>query len=416
VPPVTGTSALPPTGARVVLGVSGGIAAYKACEVLRGLTEAGHRVRVVPTDAALQFVGETTWAALSGEPVATSVWAAAHEVAHVALGRSADLVVVVPATADLMAKAAHGRADDLLTSTLLTATCPVVYVPAMHTEMWEHPATQDNVAALRARGSVVVEPAVGRLTGPDTGKGRLPEPAAILGVLRRVLARGAAGVTAADLAGRRVVVSAGGTREPLDPVRFLGNRSSGRQGYALAEAASARGAAVVLVSANVTLPDPAGVEVVHVGTAAGLGDAVRAAAETADVVVMAAAVADFRPARPADAKIKKSAAEPAPVELVRNPDVLRSLVTHPPRRGQLVVGFAAETGDADGDWLAHGREKLAAKGCDLLVVNRVGDGLGFEVAQNAAVVLGADGSETEVPLGPKEDLADIVWDLVAARL
>jgi phosphopantothenoylcysteine decarboxylase / phosphopantothenate---cysteine ligase len=416
VPPVTETSALPPTGARVVLGVSGGIAAYKACEVLRGLTEAGHRVRVVPTDAALQFVGETTWAALSGEPVATSVWASAHEVPHVALGRSADLVVVVPATADLMAKAVHGRADDLLTSTLLTATCPVVYVPAMHTEMWEHPATRDNVAALRTRGSVVVEPAVGRLTGPDTGRGRLPEAAAILALLRRVLVRGAAGAAAADLAGRRVVVSAGGTREPLDPVRFLGNRSSGRQGYALAEAAAARGAAVVLVSANVGLPDPAGVEVVRVGTAVELGASVRSSAADADVVVMAAAVADFRPAHRVEAKIKKSAADPEPLELVRNPDVLRSLVTDPARVGQLVVGFAAETGDTDADWLAHGRAKLAAKGCDLLVVNRVGDGLGFEVAHNAAVVLGADGSETEVPLGPKEDLADVVWDLAAARL
>ena len=415
-PPLTGTSALPPTGARVVLGVSGGIAAYKACEVLRGLTEAGHQVRVVPTEAALHFVGETTWAALSGQPVATSVWAAAHDVPHVALGREADLVVVVPATADLMAKAAYGRADDLLTSTLLTATCPVVYVPAMHTEMWEHPATRDNVATLRRRGAIVVEPAVGRLTGPDTGKGRLPEPAAILGLLRRVLVRGAAGVTSADLAGRRVVVSAGGTREPVDPVRFLGNRSSGRQGYALAEAAAARGASVLLVSANVALPDPAGVELVRVGTAVELEAAVRAAAADADAVAMAAAVADFRPADPGTAKIKKGTAEPAPIALVRNPDVLRGLVEDPPRPGQVVVGFAAETGDADGDWLAHGRAKLAAKGCDLLVVNRVGDGLGFEVADNAAVVLGADGSETEVPLGPKEDLADVVWDLAAARL
>jgi phosphopantothenoylcysteine decarboxylase/phosphopantothenate--cysteine ligase len=416
-----GTSALPPTGARVILGVGGGIAAYKACEILRGLTEAGHRVRVVPTPAALRFVGEATWAALSGEPVAAQVWADAHGVPHVSLGRWADLVVVVPATADLMAKAAHGLADDLLTSTLLTASCPVVFVPAMHTEMWEHPATRDNVATLRRRGAVVVEPAVGRLTGADTGKGRLPEPAAVLGLLRRVLARGAAPPgqgTAADLAGRSVVVSAGGTREPLDPVRFLGNRSSGRQGHALAESAAARGAHVVLVAANVALPDPAGVDVVRVGTAVELGDAVRAHATGADAVVMAAAVADFRPAQVAASKIKKGGAdqEPAPVELVRNPDVLRRLVTEPPRPGQLVVGFAAETGDETADWLALGRAKLAAKGCDLLVVNRVGDGIGFEVAQNAAVILAADGTETEVPLGPKEDLADVVWDLVAARL
>ncbi len=411
---MTGTSALPPTGARVVLGVAGGIAAYKACEVLRGLTEAGHRVRVVPTESALRFVGEATWAALSGEPVSGSVWDDAHEVPHVALGRSADLVVVVPATADLLARAAHGLADDLLTSTLLTARCPVVFVPAMHTEMWEHPATRDNVETLRRRGALVVEPAEGRLTGPDTGKGRLPEPAAVLALLRRVLARG--GAAGPDLAGRRVVVSAGGTREPLDPVRFLGNRSSGRQGYALAESAAARGADVVLVAANVALPAPAGVTVVPVGTALELGAEVRAAAASADVVVMAAAVADFRPVTVSAAKLKKSAAQPGPVELVPNPDVLRSLVTDPPRPGQLVVGFAAETGDDTADWLAHGRAKLAAKGCDLLVVNRVGEGLAFEVPDNAAVVLGTDGSQTDIPLGPKEDLADAVWDLVVARL
>ncbi len=413
---MTGTAVLPPTGARVILGVGGGIAAYKACEVLRGLTEAGHRVRVVPTAAALRFVGEPTWAALSGEPVTSTVWDSVHEVPHVGLGRSADLVVVVPATADLMARAAHGLADDLLTSTLLTASCPVVFVPAMHTEMWEHPATRDNVATLRARGALVVEPAVGRLTGVDTGKGRLPEPEAVLALVRRVLVRGAAGAVTADLAGRRVVVSAGGTREPLDPVRYLGNRSSGRQGYALAESAAARGAEVVLVAANVALPDPAGVQIVRVGTALELSAAVRSAATRADAVVMAAAVADFRPAQAAEAKIKKGDADPGPVELTRNPDVLRGLVEDAPRADQVVVGFAAETGDGAASWLDHGRAKLAAKGCDLLVVNRVGDGLGFEVADNAAVVLGSDGSETEVQLGPKEDLADVVWDLVLPRL
>jgi phosphopantothenoylcysteine decarboxylase/phosphopantothenate--cysteine ligase len=400
----------------VVLGIGGGIAAYKACEVLRGLTEAGHLVRVVPTEAALRFVGEATWAALSGQPVASGVWDSVHEVPHVALGRSADLVVVVPATADLMGRAAHGLADDLLTSTLLTARCPVVFVPAMHTEMWEHPATQANVATLRGRGVVVVEPAVGRLTGVDTGKGRLPEPEAILALLRRVLVRGAAGALTADLAGRRVVVSSGGTREPLDPVRFLGNRSSGRQGYAVAESAAARGADVVLVSANVTLPDPAGIEIVRVGTALEMREAVRAAAVRADAVVMAAAVADFRPTEKAETKIKKGTQEPAPIQLSRSPDILRELVEDPPNPDQVIVGFAAETGDAADDWLALGRAKIAAKGCDLLVVNRVGDSLGFEVADNAAVVLGSDGSETHVPLGPKEDLADVVWDLVATRL
>ena len=404
----------------IVLGVGGGIAAYKAVEVLRRLTESGHQVQVVPTAAALQFVGAPTWAALSGRPVATDLWQDAHDVPHVSIGRAADLVVVVPATADLMARAAHGLADDLLTNTLLTVTCPVVYVPAMHTEMWQNPATQDNVAVLRSRGAVVVEPAVGRLTGADSGKGRLPEPDAITDLALATLARHQrAPSTGPDLAGRTVVVSAGGTREPIDPVRFVGNRSSGRQGYALATTAAARGAEVILVSANVALPDPAGVTVVRVGTAAELGQAVRVAAAAADAVVMAAAVADFRPAAPAGSKIKKSGdmtAATAPLELERTADVLAALVRDPPRPGQLVVGFAAETGDAAHDWLSLGRAKLAAKGCDLLVVNQVGDGLGFEVADNAAVVIAADGSETVVPVGPKAVLADVVWDLVAQRL
>ncbi len=397
----------------IVLGVGGGIAAYKACEVLRGLTEAGHTVRVVPTAAALHFVGAATWAALSGQPVASDVWDDAHEVPHVRIGREATLVLVVPATADLMAKAAHGLADDLLTSTLLTATGPVVFVPAMHTEMWEHAATRANVDLLRRRGVVVVEPAVGRLTGADSGKGRLPEPEAVLALVARLLARGSAGP---DLAGRTVVVSAGGTREPIDPVRYVGNRSSGRQGYALALAAAARGAKVVLVSANVSLPEPAGVDVVRVSTAAELGVAVRAAAGSADAVVMAAAVADFRPSEVPVSKIKKSGGAPAPIVLEPTEDVLAGLVAARTRPEQVVVGFAAETGDADLSWLDHGRAKLAAKGCDLLVVNQVGDGIGFEVPDNAAVVLGADGSETEVTRGPKEALADVVWDLVAARL
>ena len=397
----------------IVLGVSGGIAAYKACEVLRRLTEAGHEVQVVPTAAALGFVGAPTWAALSGRPVTTEVWDDAHEVPHVSIGRAAELVLVIPATADLMAKAAHGLADDLLTSTLLTATCPVVFVPAMHTEMWEHAATRANVELLRRRGAVVVEPAVGRLTGADSGKGRLPEPASILALARRVLARGTAGP---DLAGRTVVVSAGGTREPLDPVRFLGNRSSGRQGYALAQTAAARGAKVVLVSANVALDDPAGVDLVRVSSAHELGAAVSMAAADADVVVMAAAVADFRPVDPSSNKIKKDSSAPTSIELERTDDVLAGLVAARAGAAPLIVGFAAETGDAGHSWLEHGRAKLAAKGCDLLVVNQVGDGLGFEVADNAAVILGADGSEVEVAHGPKDDLADAIWDLIVARL
>ena len=394
---------------RVVLGVSGGIAAYKACELLRRLTESGHDVRVVPTGSSLNFVGAATWSALSGNPVSTEVWDTVHEVPHVRIGQGADLVVVAPATADMLAKAAHGLADDLLTNTLLTARCPVVFAPAMHTEMWEHPATQENVATLRRRGAVVIEPAVGRLTGADTGKGRLPDPGEIFEVCRRVLARGPG---APDLAGRHVVISAGGTREPLDPVRYLGNRSSGKQGYALARTAVARGARVTLIEAGTGLPDPAGADVLRVGTAVQLREAVLEAAADADVVVMAAAVADFRPAAYATGKIKKKEGqEPAPVVLVRNPDILAEVAADRARPGQLVVGFAAETDDV----LANGREKLRRKGCDLLVVNEVGERRTFGSEENEAVVLGADGSETAVPYGPKEALADTVWDLVAAR-
>ncbi|WP_431953801.1 bifunctional phosphopantothenoylcysteine decarboxylase/phosphopantothenate--cysteine ligase CoaBC [Actinacidiphila sp. bgisy167] len=397
---------------QVVLGVSGGIAAYKACELLRRFTESGHDVRVVPTASALHFVGAATWSALSGNPVSTEVWESVHEVPHVRIGQGADLVVVAPATADVLARAAHGLADDLLTNTLLTARCPVVFAPAMHTEMWEHAATQENVATLRRRGAIVLEPAVGRLTGVDTGKGRLPEPAEIFEVCRRVLLRGPR-AQETDLAGRHVVISAGGTREPLDPVRYLGNRSSGKQGYALARTALARGARVTLVSANTDLADPAGADVVRVGTAVQLREAVLKAASDADVVVMAAAVADFRPARYAEGKIKKRDGEdPAPVELVRNPDVLAELSAERPHPEQIVVGFAAETDDV----LANGRAKLARKGCDLLVVNEVGDHKAFGSEENEAVVLGADGSETPVPYGPKEALAEQVWDLVAARL
>ncbi|MET8673222.1 bifunctional phosphopantothenoylcysteine decarboxylase/phosphopantothenate--cysteine ligase CoaBC [Streptomyces sp. CAI-21] len=397
-------------GLRVVLGVTGGIAAYKACELLRRFTEAGHTVRVVPTASALRFVGAPTWSALSGQPVSTEVWDDVHEVPHVRIGQQADLVVVAPATADVLAKAAHGLADDLLTNTLLTARCPVVFAPAMHTEMWEHPATRENVATLRRRGAVVIEPAVGRLTGADSGKGRLPDPGEIYELCLRVGERGTAD---RDLAGRHVVVSAGGTREPLDPVRFLGNRSSGKQGYALARTAAARGARVTLLSANAALPDPAGVDVVHVTTATELRDAVRQAAGTADAVVMAAAVADFRPAAYATGKIKKQEGkEPEPVALVRNPDILAELAADRARPGQLIVGFAAETDDI----LANGRAKLRRKGCDLLVVNEVGENKTFGAEESEAVVLAADGSETPVPYGRKENLADTVWDLVANRL
>ena len=392
----------------VVLGVAGGIAAFKVGELLRLFTESGYRVRVVPTEAALRFVGETTWAALSGQPVATDVWARAESVPHVRIGQSADLVIVAPATADLLARAAHGLADDLLTATLLTARCPVVFAPAMHTEMWQHPATLANVDLLRRRGAVVLDPDVGRLTSADTGPGRLPEASEIFHACRRVLARG---TLPRDLLGRRVVISAGGTREFLDPVRFLGNRSSGRQGYALASTAVARGADVTVVAANVGLADPAGVKVIRVVSAADLRSAMLPAAADAHAVVMAAAVADFRPLQRAASKIKKRDGDPAPISLLRNSDVLAELGAQR-ISGRVLVGFAAETHDA----LANGREKLARKGCDLLVVNQVGDGLAFEVAENSATILGADGSQTGVPRGPKAVLADRIWDLVATRL
>jgi len=400
----------------VVLGVSGGIAAYKACELLRRFTESGHDVTVVPTAAALEFVGAPTWAALSGRPVATDVWSDVHEVPHVRIGQSADLVVVAPATADLLAKAAHGIADDLLTNTLLTARCPVVVAPAMHTEMWEHPATVENVATLRRRGVLVIEPAEGRLTGADSGKGRLPEPAEIFETARDVLAR-AAEANVLDLAGRHVVVSAGGTREYLDPVRFLGNRSSGLQGYALARAAVARGATVTLVAANVSLPDPAGAKVVRVETTAEMRDAVLAAAGSADAVVMAAAPADFRPTTTATSKIKKSEDGSTPaVQLTQNPDILAEVARERPHPGSVVVGFAAETGDETGSVLEHARAKLARKGCDLLVVNDVSGGKVFGEPENEGVVLDSSGEAVPVPRASKSALAHVIWDRVVARL
>jgi phosphopantothenoylcysteine decarboxylase / phosphopantothenate---cysteine ligase len=405
--------------ARIILGVGGGIAAYKACELSRLFTEAGHEVRVVPTAAALRFVGTPTWEALTGQPVADDVWSQVHEVPHVRLGRRAELVVVAPATADLLARAAHGLADDLLTNTLLTARCPVLYAPAMHTEMWEHPATAANVATLRGRGAVVLEPATGRLTGADTGKGRLPEPEEIFAVALRLLARGAARATASDLAGRQVVVTAGGTREPLDPVRFLGNRSSGKQGYAFARAAAARGATVRIIAANVSLPDPAGAEVIPVETTEELRKATVAAAADAQVVIMAAAPCDFRPAEYQAQKIKKEGREVPSLALVATPDVAAE-VGAAKRPDQVLVAFAAETAGGD-EAVANARAKLSRKGADLIVLNQVGpDEAGrqraFGAETNAAIVLGADGTRSDLGPMSKDDLADAVLDLINSYL
>lgn len=431
-------------GSRVVLGVGGGIAAYKAALLLRLFTESGADVTVVPTEAALKFVGAPTWEALSGNPVSAQVWDRVSEVPHVRLGQEADLVVVAPATADLLARAAHGLADDLLTNVLLTARCPVLLAPAMHTEMWSHPATRANVATLRERGTHVLDPASGRLTGTDTGPGRLPEPAEIFDALSALLGgpkpSDAAVADASDadqsdpartsaLHGRRVVVSAGGTREPLDPVRYLGNRSSGKQGYALAVEAVARGAEVTLVS-SASLPTPDGVRLVSVETARELEAAMTAEAENADVVVMAAAVADFRPRAYVDSKIKKTQAalgEPEPddapvIELVRNPDILAGLVAHrarlreaggAPDSGPMIVGFAAETGDEQGDVLHHARAKLTRKGCDLLVANEVGVGVTFGQDDTTVHILGP-GGVLVAEAGPttKAAAAATVWDAV----
>ncbi len=404
---------------RIVVGVAGGIAAYKACTVVRQLTEAGHEVKVVPTESALKFVGAATFEALSGQPVHTGVFESVHEVPHVRIGQQADLVVVAPATADLLARAVAGRADDLLTGTLLTARCPVLFAPAMHTEMWFHPATVDNVATLRSRGAVVLEPASGRLTGADTGPGRLPEAEEITTLAGLLLERPDA--LPYDLSGVKALVTAGGTREPLDPVRFIGNRSSGKQGYAVARVMAQRGAEVTLVAGNTSgLIDPAGVNVVHIGSATQLKEAVTKLAPEVNVLVMAAAVADFRPAKVATAKIKKGASEPSSIELIRNDDVLAGAV-RARAEGQLpnmraIVGFAAETGDENGDVLFHARAKLKRKGCEMLVVNAVGEGKAFEVDHNDGWMLGADGTETALEHGSKTLMASRIVDAIGALL
>ncbi|MFT3832216.1 MAG: bifunctional phosphopantothenoylcysteine decarboxylase/phosphopantothenate--cysteine ligase CoaBC [Micropruina sp.] len=397
---------------RILLGVAGGIAAYKACLLLRRFAEAGHAVTVVPTPSALEFVGETTWAALSGRPVHTQVWADAHAVPHVALGRAAELVVVAPATADLLARAASGRADDLLTNVLLTATCPVLMAPAMHTEMWLHPATQANVATLRARGVVVLDPDSGRLTGADTGPGRLPEPSEIEQVALSLLDPSVvAAARDRDLAGVRVTVSAGGTREALDPVRYLGNASSGRMGMALARAALLRGAEVRVVAGAVTATVPGGAELVEVVSTADLAEAMAEAATTSDVLIMAAAPADFTPATPSAGKLKKQGDAGLTVTFAQTTDVLAGLVRQR-RPGQVIVGFAAETAGSASELMELGRAKLARKGCDLLVLNDVSGGAVFGAADNTVAIIDADGVVGTVA-GDKNLVSHGVLDAVA---
>jgi len=416
---------------RIVLGVGGGIAAYKVASLLRLFTEAGHDVTVIPTEAATRFVGVATWEALSGHPVSNSVFDEVHTVNHVRLGHEAELIVVAPATADLLARAATGQANDLLSNTLLMAGgCPVLMAPAMHTEMWQHPATQANVETLRSRGVTVLEPASGRLTGSDSGPGRLPEPEAIFDAALALAGAPAVPATAplpesalsappSPLAGLTVTISAGGTREPLDPVRFLGNRSSGKQGVALAAAARDAGARVRLLAAHMDVPPPAGVDVVKVETALELRKAALHAAADSDVIIMAAAVADFRPADVSGTKIKKRDDVGDPViSLVRNPDILRELVEvrDAASRNQLIVGFAAETGDADGDVLEYAAAKLHRKACDLLVVNHVGQDKVFGEDTNSVVILSRSGSEPQEASGSKSDVAAAVIDRISAEL
>ena len=399
----------------IVLGIAGGIAAYKSASLLRYLKELGHDVHVVPTKAALNFVGTATWEALSGHPVSAAVWDDVAEVPHVRLGQEADLVLVAPATADLLSRAAHGAANDLLTNVLLTAQCPVVFAPAMHTEMWKNAATQENVATLRARGVVVIDPAVGRLTGADTGAGRLPDVADIAEIaLAQVSTR------PRDLEGKQVVITAGGTREYLDPVRFIGNKSSGKQGIALAQAARDRGAKVTLICANVTLSTPHGVAVVHVETGQQLHDAIEQVRESADIIVMAAAIADFRPVDVSDVKIKKPAGDNAAdahevsLTFAQTPDILAQL-SAVKRADQIVIGFAAETGDSSASVLEHARAKLARKGCDILVVNDVSDGKAFGTDDNAVTILKRDSTDvTTIERTAKREIANAIFDVAVS--
>ncbi len=410
---------------RVIIGIGGGIAAYKAAMLLRLFSKAGHEVVAIPTEAALKFIGRPTLEALSGNPVSVDVFDRVPEVNHVRQAEKADAVVIAPATADLMARLASGRADDLLSATVLTTYAPVILAPAMHTQMWEHPATRSNVKTLRGFGYHIIEPAVGRLTGPDSGIGRLPEPDDIFAQAQAILGWDVDEAAPADvpLSGRRVVVTAGGTREDLDPVRFLGNRSSGKQGFALASAAKQLGASVHLIAAHVEVELPTGLDTVtRVSSARELREATLVAAQGADVVIMAAAVADFRPADYADFKIKKTddPGQDPVIHLVRNPDILRELVEHRSANRetgpQLIVGFAAETGDESASPLDYGRAKLARKGCDYLAVNTVSATQGFGTEVNTLTILSDNGVEPLVTQGTKYEVSEDLLRHVAQHL
>lgn len=404
---------------RVLLGVTGGIAAYKVAVVVRRLREDGHAVRVIPTEASLNFVGRSTWEALTGEPATTNTFENVPSVEHVRLGQRADIVLVAPATADFLASLAAGQARDLLGNAVLATSAPVVVAPAMHTEMWHNAATRANVATLASRGVHVIEPAIGRLTGADSGPGRLPEPDEIVAALYAIAEGVGLPTTGSpeshawgDLNGVAITVSAGGTHEPIDAVRFLGNRSSGHQGLALAEAARERGATVTLVAANVALPSGEDIARIDVETSAELADAVKASAAGADVVIMAAAVADFRPEVASAVKIKKHGQAGLTLTLVQTEDILASLVAGK-NAGQVVVGFAAETGDHEHDAVELGRQKAVRKGADVLVVNPVGAGLGFGDVPNTVTMFTGRGIVLAQASGTKLEVAHAILDAIA---
>lgn len=393
-------------GREIVLGVTGGISAYKSCDLLRRLQDHGFLVTVIPTRASLNFVGVATWEALSGREIATDLWNNVHQVPHVSIAKKADAIIIAPATADILAKMAHGIADDLLTNTLLASTAPVIVVPAMHTEMWLNPATVSNIETLRNRGVVVIEPGTGKLTSGDVGVGRYPESADIISGLLETLS------LTSDLLGKRVLISAGGTREAIDPVRYIGNHSSGKQGYALAHAAALRGAKVTLVSANSQEPNIEGIEIIRVVSASQMQEALEANFDLADIVIMAAAVADVRPAEISSGKISKS--ELKSIELIQNPDILKVLSSR--KRDQVIIGFAAQTQAADNGGLAQAAKKLQQKALDAIYFNDVSEGAIFGADETSGVIVTADGAEEAVPRVSKVTLANKILDLALNKL
>ena len=393
-------------GREIVLGVTGGISAYKSCDLLRRLQDHGFLVTVIPTRASLNFVGVATWEALSGREIATDLWNNVHQVPHVSIAKKADAIIIAPATADILAKMAHGIADDLLTNTLLASTAPVIVVPAMHSEMWLNPATVSNIETLRNRGVVVIEPGTGKLTSGDVGVGRYPESADIISGLLETLS------LTSDLLGKRVLISAGGTREAIDPVRYIGNHSSGKQGYALAHAAALRGAKVTLVSANSQEPNIEGIEIIRVVSASQMQEALEANFDLADIVIMAAAVADVRPAEISSGKISKS--ELKSIELIQNPDILKVLSSR--KRDQVIIGFAAQTQAADNGGLAQAAKKLQEKALDAIYFNDVSEGAIFGADETSGVIVTADGAEEAVPRVSKVTLANKILDLALNKL